>query len=131
MPQQPVELILLRQLASYLTVPVFLAGEDENLLYYNEAAEALLGREFEEVGELPLAKLSDVFGITAEDGSPLPPEAIPLGIALRKQRPAHLRVKFKALDGIERHIEVTAFPLGGRGDRHLGAVAIFWEIDKP
>ena len=41
MPQQPIELILMRQLANYLSMPVFLVGADEILLYYNEAAEAL------------------------------------------------------------------------------------------
>ena len=30
-------------------------------------------------------------------------------------------------DGIERNIEVTAFPLCARADEILGAIAIFWE----
>jgi hypothetical protein len=33
----------------------------------------------------------------------------------------------QGLDGVPRRIAVTAFPLEGQGERHLGAVAIFWE----
>jgi hypothetical protein len=34
----------------------------------------------------------------------------------------------QGLDQVRRHIEVTAFPLIGQAGRHLGAVAIFWEV---
>ena len=127
MAQQPVELILIRQWASYLTLPIFLAGVDGNLLYYNEPAEALLGRRYDEAGEMPIAELASIFVTTDEDGSPLATEALPLSIALLKHRPAHRRYRIRGLDGIWRLIETTAFPLEGQGGRHLGAVAIFWE----
>ena len=129
MSQQAVELILMRQLASYLTMPIFLVGTDENLLFYNEAAEALLGRPYDEAGLMPLEELSTIFETTGEDGSPLPPERLPVAIALRERRPAHLRIKYRALDGVSRTVDVTAFPLEGQAGRHLGAVAIFWEVD--
>ncbi len=131
MPQQEVELILMRQLASYLTIPIFVVGMDENLLFYNGPAEVLLGCRFDEVGEMPLKELSTIFQTTAEDGSPLPPDALPIAIALRQRRPAHRAFTYRALDGVERTIEVTAFPLEGQSGRHLGAVAIFWEVDRP
>ena len=131
MPQREIELILMRQLASYLSMPIFVLGTDEKLLYYNEAAEVLLGRRYDEAGEMPLEELSRTFQTTAEDGSPLPPDALPLGIALRQRRPAHVRFRYQALDAVWRTVEVTAFPLEGQGGRHLGAVAIFWEIDGP
>lgn len=129
MPQQPIELILMRQCASHLAMPMFVAGSDENLLFYNEPAEALLGRRYDEVGEMSLEELPTMFQLTAEDGSPLPLDAFPLGIALRQRRPAHRRLRYRALDGIWRRVDVTAFPLEGQGGRHLGAVAIFWEAD--
>ena len=37
--QQPVELILLKQVAGYLATPMFLVDPDGNLLFYNEPAE--------------------------------------------------------------------------------------------
>ena len=127
MPQQEIELILMRQLAGSLAMPIFIVDKVGQLLYYNPAAEALLGRRFDEAGEMRVEELSDVFEITSDDGAPIPPEAIPLGIALQQQRPAHLPLTFRGLDGVKRRIEVTAFPLVGHGDRLLGAVAIFWE----
>lgn len=127
MPQNEIELILLRQWASYLTMPIFMVGSDENLLFYNEPAEKLLGHPYEEAGEMPLENLPTMFQITDIDGSPLPPNAFPLFAALREHRPAHLPIRYRALDGVWREVEITAFPLEGQGGRHLGAVAIFWE----
>jgi hypothetical protein len=43
----PIQIILTRQLAGYLSVPLFLVDQKGNLLYYNEPAEVLLGRRFE------------------------------------------------------------------------------------
>ena len=42
MAQYPIELILTRQLASQLAMPVFLTDHDGTLVFYNEAAEAVL-----------------------------------------------------------------------------------------
>jgi hypothetical protein len=49
----PIQLILTRQLAGYLSVPVFLVGPNGDLLFYNEPAEILLGKRFEETGPMP------------------------------------------------------------------------------
>jgi PAS domain-containing protein len=121
-----IELILLRQLAGYLTIPVLLA-DMERLVFYNEAAEAMLGRRFDEAGELPLTDISDIFWISSADGEPIPPQETPLGIALFQRRPAHDRVRFRGLDGVEHMVEATAFPIEGHGSRHLGAFVFFWE----
>ncbi len=129
MPQQPVEIILLRQWASYVATPVWIMGPDGSLLYYNEAAEPILGRPFDEAGEMALKELPALFQLASEDGSPLPLEAFPLAIALRERHPAHSSVRYKSLNGIWRTVQVTAFPIEGVGKRHLGAVAIFWESE--
>ena len=128
MPQQAIEVILMRQLAGYLAMPIFLVDPAGDLLFYNEPAEVLLGHRYEETGEMPLVKWAQIFEPTSEDGSPLSPEALPLVIALRQQRAAHLAFQIRGLDGVPRKIEVTAFPLEGQGGRRLGAVAIFWEV---
>lgn len=117
----------MRQLASYLTMPIFLVGSDGRLLYYNEAAERLLGRRYDEVGAFTIEDLATTFQTTAEDGSPLPSEALPIVIATRERRPAHAPLRYRSFDGVWRKIEVTAFPLEGQAGRHVGAVAIFWE----
>lgn len=131
MPQQEIEVILMRQLASSLAMPVFLVDADGNLLFYNEPAEALIGRRFDEVGAMPKEVWSTVFSARGEDGSPIPPEEGPLMIALRDHRPGYRTVWITGLDGASRKIGVIAFPLEGQGGRHLGAVAIFWGVDHP
>ena len=126
-----VEVILMRQLASYLAMPIFLVDPDGTLLYFNEPAELLLGRRYEETGEMPADEWSTVFTPTTEEGEPLPPESLPLVIALRERHPAHAVFWIEGLDGGRHHLSVTAFPLVGQHDRHLGAVAVFWEIGQP
>ena len=44
----PIQIILMRQLAGYLSVPLFLVGPNGDLLFYNEPAEAIIGRRFDE-----------------------------------------------------------------------------------
>lgn len=129
--QKPIEIILARQLASYLAMPTFLVDSAGQLLYYNEPAERLLGRRYDDTGEMPLAEWSTIFTPTGEDGAPLPPQALSLVTALEKRQAEHSAFWIRALDGVRRRIEVTAFPLEGQGGRHLGALAIFWERPEP
>ncbi len=130
MAQQQIELILMRELASCLATPIFVVAPDGGLLYYNEPAEQLLGTRFEETGAMPMAEWSTVFVPTDEDGRALPPEELPLVIALQQQRPAHGIFWIRGMDGIARKLEVAALPLRGHAGRDLGAAAIFWELDQ-
>ena len=127
MPQHPVELILTKQLASYLAIPIFLVNPEGSLLFYNEPAETILGCRYDETGEMDLATWSSAFTPTDDDGAPLPPERLPLVIALTERKPAHDTFRIVGLDGVSRRIAVTAFPVLAQGDRDLGAVAMFWE----
>ena len=127
MSQKAVELILMRQLASYLAMPILLFDPAGNLLFYNEPAEAILGRRFDETGEMPLDEWFRIVKLTTEDGSPVPREARLLVIALEKRQAAHSAFRLQGFDGVVRKIEATAFPLEGQGGRHLGAVVIVWE----
>ncbi len=52
-PQRPIEIILLRQWASHMATPIWIAGARGELLYYNEYAEGLLGQRFDKAGHLP------------------------------------------------------------------------------
>ena len=129
MAQHSIEIILLRQWASYMAMPIWISGAQGELLYYNESAEALLGRRFEEAQEMPLEELSGLFDTTSVEGERIAPEELPIGIALRDREPAHKRVKIKGLDGITRLLDITAFPLKAQGGTYLGAVAVFWEVE--
>ena len=130
MSQRPIEVILTRQLATTLSMPVFLVDPDGTLVFYNEPAEAVLGMRFEETGELPPAEWSTLYSPTADDGTVIPPERLPLMTAVTAQRPAHGTFWIRGLDGGRRHIETTAFPLIRPGGQVVGAVAIFWETDR-
>jgi PAS domain-containing protein len=127
MSDKRVEVILMRQLAGYLATPILVVNPVGTLLFFNEPAELLLGRRFDEVGELPSTAWSTVFAATDGDGAPLPPEEFPLLLALARRRPAHRAFWIRGMDGQRRHLEVSAFPLIGLEDRPLGAVATLWE----
>src|SRR5690348_2945420 len=121
----------MRQLASYLATPIFLVDADATLVYFNEAAEELLGRRFEDVPEMNRDEWLQAFQPHELDGSPLSPEDNPLPAALTDGREHHRRLAITGLDGRERRIEVTAFPLVGQARRLAGAVAVFWPSEEP
>jgi len=130
MAQYPVELILTRQLASQLAMPVFIVDADGTLVFYNEAAEGILGRRFEETGAMAALEWAEAFTPRDDAGRPLAPESVPLMIAVREQRPTHAPFHIRGLDGVDRRIEATAFPLIGLAGRLVGAVAVFWEAPR-
>ena len=127
MTQHPVELILVKQLASYLATPIFLVDPDGTLLYYNEPAEGLLGCRFDETGEMGRELWGAEFRPTDSDGAPIEGNDLPLAIALREGRPVHDELWIVGLDGVVRHLNITALPLRAQGGRDVGAVAVFWQ----
>jgi PAS domain-containing protein len=129
MAQQPIELILLRQLATSLVVPVFIVDQSGDLVFLNEPAERLLGVRLEELGDLPFETWTRAFRPKAIDGSTVPADELPLVRAIVDRRPAHGLLRITGSDGVERTIEITAFPLEGGRDRLIGGVAMFWETE--
>jgi PAS domain-containing protein len=127
MPGQPIEIILLRELAGHLSTAIFVVDPNGVLVFYNEPAEGLLARRFDETGSMPLEEWSTIFTPMNGRGVPIPAEKLPLAIALAEQRPAQGRIWIRGLDGVKRRIEIAAIPLKGQWGDELGAVAIFWE----
>ena len=130
MAQRPIELILLRQLASYLATAMFLVDDAGTLLYYNEAAEPLLGRRFEDTAEMARDAWLAAFAPHELDGRPLTESTNPLLASLVERHERHSTLMIRGLDGAERRLEVTAIPLEGQAGRLLGAVAIFWPVES-
>lgn len=128
MPSREIEIILSRQWADCLSVPVFIVDTMGNLLFYNEPAEEILGLRFEETGSMPVSRWSTIFTPMDDRGNILPAEALPLVQTLTNQRPAQGDFWINSLRGSTYKISVTAFPIMGRPDRFLGAIAIFWKI---
>lgn len=127
--QRPVEMILLRQLASYLTLPIWMMDAEGNLLYYNEPAERLLGVRFDDAGPIKADQLTEMFRTTHLDGEPMPDKEMPVVKALTERYPAHDAIRFCGFDGRWRDVEVSAIPIEGQGHRFLGVCATFWEIE--
>lgn len=128
--QQEIEVILARHLAECLAMPVFIVNPEGDLIFYNEPAEEILGLDYAETGTMPASEWSTVFQPVEQDGRSIPPEELPLMIALSKRHPAHKLFWIQGRDGVSHQIEVTAFPLIGQADRFLGAIALFWESVK-
>ena len=127
MAQQPIELILARQFADSMNMAVFLVDPEGNLLFYNEAAEEILGIRFSETGLLPVDEWAFMFTPTNKDGEPLPPEALPLVQTLQDQKPAHGSFYIANKKGNRVYITVTSYAIEGRPNRYLGAMALFWK----
>lgn len=128
MSSKEIEIILSRQWADSLSVPVFIVDTMGNLLFYNEPAEEILGLRFEKTGSMPVSRWSTIFTPMDDQGNILPAEALPLVKTLTNQRPAQGDFWINSLKGSSYKISVTAFPIMGRPDRFLGAIAIFWKI---
>ena len=124
-PQKPLELILARNFLTSLSTPAFLVDESGALVFYNEAAGALLGISFEESGRMPAEEWSHAVGPFGGDGSPIPIEEMPTTQALRQGRPAHGGFTVRSVTGEEYEIESTALPIVAEGGQE-GAMIFFW-----
>jgi PAS domain-containing protein len=130
MAQKEIEVILARQLAEYLALPIFIVDTNGDLLYYNEPAEDILGSRFGETGPIAANDLAVIFRTVDHEGNPMKSSRLPLVKAIVNKQPAHDSLWIEGLDGRTRKIAVTAFPIIGQAQRFLGAIAIFWEVPK-
>jgi PAS domain-containing protein len=128
MPKGDVEIILLKQLASCLAMPMLVLGPEGDVLFFNESSEPLLGLRFEETGELTVEEWGDVLQTTNAAGERLTDEERPLVVALSTGEPAHKRLFIRPRDGTRREIEATAIPLVGQQGQLLGALGLFWQL---
>lgn len=128
MPAYAIEIILNRQLADCLSMPVFITDTAGNLIFYNEPAEKVLGTRFEETGEMKVETWSTIFKQQDDDGNLLPPDSLPLVRTIKDQTPNHKTFWIVSMLGKTEKISVTAYPIIGRAGNFLGAVAIFWQV---
>jgi PAS domain-containing protein len=125
MDQRPLELILARNFLTSLSTPAFLVDEAGGIIFYNEAAGALLGISFEEFGNKPAEEWSRAIGPFGDNGDPLPIDEIPTTRALRRGRPAHGSFTIHSVKGDAYEIESTALPIVAEGGQE-GAMIFFW-----
>jgi PAS domain-containing protein len=131
-PQQAVEMILVRQLASHLFVPVLVVDMTGTVVFYNEPAERILGVRFEETGRIDRKEADRLVELSDDPGAGPDDMEMPLVTALQQRRPAHARrVLWRRSDRVRLQVEITAFPIIDQEERLLGAVAMFWEYQEP
>jgi PAS domain-containing protein len=111
-------------------MPMFVADAEGRLVFYNEPAEEIVGRTFAELGEISAREWSDLLQPERPDGTPLPYEERPSGIAFTERRPVHMNFGITALDGRKRLLSATAMPLFAREEVFLGILTIFWELKE-
>jgi PAS domain-containing protein len=127
-PYQPLLLIQARNLLTNLALPGLLTDPDATLLFFNDAAAALLGRTFEEVGPMGRDEWGREFGPFDETGEPLAVDHQPLANALRSGHPAQGRFRIRVGGDRLQEVEVSALPLLEPGNFE-GAIVAFWSIE--
>ena len=120
-------LILARELAANLATPMFLIDATGTLVFYNEAAELMLGKTFAEMGEVTANEFGAMLDLADPDGTPVRRRDTPAGIAFIERAPSHKRLVATTLDGKRGTFEVTAYPLFGHVEDMHGVLTVFWE----
>jgi PAS domain-containing protein len=69
---QPLELILARNLVSIISLAAFLVDVDWHIVFYNDAAAEIMGSRFEETGSLAREQWNAEVGPLDEQGVPVP-----------------------------------------------------------
>ncbi len=126
--QRPLELILARNLLTSLSTPGFLVDHEGTLVFYNEAAAALLGRSFEDSGQMSASEWTEAFGPIASAGTPLAVDKLSLTDAIRDGRPAHGGYRIRTAREEQKAIEAAAFPIVASSAGSSGAMIMFWPV---
>ena len=124
--QKPLELILARNLLTSISTPAFLVDQTAALVFYNEAAGALLGRSFEDAGRMTPEEWTSKYGPFDADGKPVELDELPTTRAVRDGRPAHAVFTIRSANGGTREIESSAFPIVASEEGSSGAMIFFW-----
>jgi PAS domain-containing protein len=125
--QPDLVLIVARSFATKLATPTLIIDAHGDLVYFNDAAADVLGSSYLDIGALDASRWQELFQPRTLDEEPLTAAETPAGVALLERRPVHDSFAFRGLDGREREITVTAFPLFSHPDEVVGAMSIFWE----
>jgi PAS domain-containing protein len=125
--EQPLELILARNLVSIVSVAAVLVDVDGGIVFFNDAAAEIGGQRFEETGALAADEWNAQYGPLDAEGNPVPLDELPLNVAVRESRPAYGRFWIRADRGLL-EIEAAALPLVGPTGYH-GAMVVFWPLD--
>src|SRR5215210_7881034 len=128
--QKPLELILARNLLTSVSTPAFLVDSDTAVVFYNEAAAALLGRSFEDAGRMTVDEWTRAFGPLDTQGSPVAVDSLEVTEAIRDGRPSHGTFTIRTAGGEQTSIEASAFPIVTSEHGSSGAMILFWPLSS-
>jgi len=123
-------LILARELAANLATPMFLIDAAGILVFFNEAAELLLGKTYGDIGGISALEFGAMLELANVDGTPLRRRDSPAGVAFYDREPAHRTLLATTLDGTRHPFEVTAYPLFGHVGEMHGVLTVFWRAKE-
>jgi hypothetical protein len=123
-----IQMILARQLASCVAMPILLVDTAGTLVFYNEPAEEMLNQRFRGNGEIPADDWNRMVMVTDENKVPLPPDERPIRAALLSGRPVSRSMWTRRGGGALASHADHRVPLVGEGDALVGVMSIFWEI---
>jgi PAS domain-containing protein len=123
-------LILARELAANLATPMFLIDAGGTLVFFNEAAELLLGKSYGEIGGITALEFGAMLELGNVDGTPMRRRDSPAGVAFYDREPSHRTLLATTLDGTRHPFEVTAYPLFGHVGEMHGVLTVFWRAKE-
>lgn len=128
MAQQPIEMILARQFADHLAIPMIVLDPEGTAVFWNEPAEHFTGMRFDEHGPIPREVWLE--GWQGRDGydNEIPLSELPPVIALDEQRPARLVHKSRLFSDKYYEVDVSALPIVGQQDRFCGVLVSIWSV---
>jgi phosphoribosyl 1,2-cyclic phosphodiesterase len=120
LPQQPIEMILLRQLAEHLAIPMWVIDGEGDLVFFNEAAEPTLGVRADDVDQMPFEAWTTAFA-PDRGGRPAAGQGPPRRDAPARFAPDHRRRRDRPPDR-DHGLPPDRRPRGrdGLGDHVLG-----------
>ncbi|MBK7660926.1 MAG: PAS domain-containing protein [Betaproteobacteria bacterium] len=127
MKVKPVQVILARQLAGSMAMPILLVDPEGTLIFFNECAERILDQRFEETGEMRAEEWSVLFAIADEARQPIAVDERPTMLAISERKPISRTVWMQCREREWLHVIITAIPLIGEQRDFLGVLMIFWE----
>ncbi|MBK8324514.1 MAG: PAS domain-containing protein [Betaproteobacteria bacterium] len=125
---KPVQIILARQLAGSMAMPILIVDPEGTLIFFNESAELILDQRFEETGEMRADEWSVLFAIADEERHPIAMQDRPTMLAISERKPVSRTVWMQCREREWLHVIITAIPLIGEQRDFLGVVMIFWEV---
>jgi hypothetical protein len=120
-------IILVKQLADSVYIPIFVVAPNGIVTFFNEPAELIIEKRFEETGPIDLQKWCSLLDPRDSKGNKIPLEQLPISITLEKHIPDNNDFWIKKRGEENSHVYITCFPIIDKSNVFIGAICMFWE----